>query len=164
MPRRPARSGRWRKSRRILIIAGPNGAGKTTFAGPYLTHEADCPEFINADLIARGLSPFAPQEAAFEAGRIMLARIAARTKSGRSFAFETTLSGLAWARHIPGWQRANYPVKLIFLDLPSVEIALARIRARVAQGGHDVPEQVVRRRFGRGMRNFENVYKRLVSS
>ena len=153
-----------RAIRRILVIAGPNGAGKTTFAGQYLTQEVNCPEFINADLIARGLSPFDPQGAAFEAGRVMLERIVARVKAGRSFAFETTLSGLMYARHIPEWQAAGYHVKLIFLDLPSVDIALARIRARVAQGGHDVPESVVRRRFGRGLRNFERVYKLLVDS
>ena len=122
-------------SRRIVIIAGPNGAGKTTFAEEFLPREADCPDFINADLIARGLSPFAPEKAAFEAGRIMLAQMAARVKAGKSFAFETTLSGLAYSRRIPRWRAAGYHVKMIFLSLPSVELALARIRARVAQGG-----------------------------
>lgn len=157
-----ARKGK--KSRRIVIIAGPNGAGKTTFAEQFLLGEAECPEFINADLIAQGLSPFATGTADFEAGRIMLSQIRAHAKAGRSFAFETTLSGTTYARLIPSWQSMGYRVGLVFLTLPMVEIALARIRARVSQGGHDVPEVVVRRRFERGLRNFEQVYRKLVNS
>ena len=155
---------RRRAIRRIVIIAGPNGAGKTTFAAEFLPREAGCPDFINADLIARGLSPFAPENAAFEAGKIMLAQMTARVKAGKSFAFETTLSGLGYAQRIPNWRAAGYHVKMIFLSLSTVELALARIRARVAQGGHDVPVAVVRRRFGRGLRNFEDIYKRRVNS
>lgn len=151
-------------SPRIVIIAGPNGAGKTTFASEFLPQEAGCPDFINADLIARGFSPFAPETAAFEAGKVMLSMMATRVKSRRSFAFETTLSGLGYARSIPRWRRAGYHVKMIFLSLPSVELALARIRARVAQGGHDVPEAVVRRRFGRGLKNFDQIYSGLVNA
>ena len=147
-----------------MIIAGPNGAGKTTFAHQFLPREADCPDFINADLIARGLSPFAPEKAAFEAGRIMLSQIGAYVKAGRSFAFETTLSGTAYARSIPLWRATGFRVGLVFLSIPQVEVALARIRARVAQGGHDVSEPVVRRRFERGLRNYEQVYRRLVDS
>jgi predicted ABC-type ATPase len=147
-----------------VIIAGPNGAGKTTFAEQFLLREADCPEFINADLIAGGLSPYAPETVAFEAGRIMLSQIRAHAKAGKSFAFETTLSGLVYAHLIPRWQSAGYRVNLVFLTVPQVEVALARIRARVAQGGHDVPEPVVRRRFERGLRNFERVYCKLVDS
>jgi len=153
-----------RAPRRIVIIAGPNGAGKTTFASEFLPNEAGCPDFINADLIALGLSPFAPEAAAFEAGKVMLSMMAARVKARRNFAFETTLSGLTYARSIPRWRAAGYHVKLIFLELPSVELALARIRARVAQGGHNVPEDVVRRRFGRGLRNFMQVYRGLVNA
>jgi len=151
-------------SRRIVIIAGPNGAGKTTFSEQFLLGEADCPYFINADLIARGLSPYVPEAVPFEAGRIMLSQIRAYVKSGKSFAFETTVSGSGYASLIPRWQSAGYRVNLVFLSLPKIEIALARIRARVAQGGHDVPEPVVRRRFERGFRNFEQVYRRLVDS
>lgn len=146
-----------------MIIAGPNGAGKTTFAEEYLPRDAGCPDFINADLIARGLSPFAPDKAAFEAGRIMLAQIAARVKARKSFAFETTLSGLSLAGSIRRWRKARYHVKIVFLSLPSVELALARIRTRVAQGGHDVPVAVVRRRFARGLENFMGKYRRLVN-
>jgi predicted ABC-type ATPase len=155
---------RRRAPRRIVIIAGPNGAGKTTFAGDFLPNEAGCSDFINADLIARGVSPFAPESAAFEAGKVMLALMAARVKAGKSFAFETTLSGLSYARNIPRWRASGYHVKIVFLSLPSVELALARIRARVAQGGHDIPEEVVRRRFGRGLKNFERVYQTLVDA
>ena len=149
---------------RIVIIAGPNGAGKTTFAEEFLPQEADCPGFVNADLIARGLSPFAPEKATYHAGRIMLVQINSRATARQTFAFETTLSGLGYARRIPPWRRSGYHVKLIFLWLPSVELALARIRARVAQGGHNIPEEVVRRRFARGLVNFQQVYKRLVNS
>ena len=155
---------RKRGTRRIVIIAGPNGAGKTTFAEQYLTREADCPDFINVDMIARGLSPFAPEKAATQAGRIVLAEMVARVKARKSFAFETTLSGLGYARSIPRWRAAGYDIGVIFLSLPSVDLALARIRARVAQGGHDIPEAVVRRRFGRGLQNFERIYKKLVDS
>lgn len=150
--------------RRIVMIAGPNGAGKTTFAGDFLPHEAGCSDFINADLIARGVSPFAAESAALEAGKIMISLMAARVKAGKSFAFETTLSGLGYARRIPRWRAAGYHVKLIFLSLPSVDLALARIRARVAQGGHDIPGDVVRRRFGRGLDNFERIYRTLVNA
>ena len=149
-------------SRRVVIIAGPNGAGKTTFAGQYLLHEAGCPEFINADLIARGLSPYDPADRAFEAGRIMLGRIRECAAAGRSFAFETTLSSTGYARLIPRWQAAGYFVLLHFITLPSPEVALARIRSRVAQGGHDVPEAVVKRRYSRGLRHFELVYRKMV--
>lgn len=149
---------------KIVIIAGPNGAGKTTFAEEFLPKEADCPDFINADLIARGLSPFAPEAAAYAAGKIMLAQMAAYAKARRSFAFETTLSGLGYASRIRNWRNVGYHLKLIFLNIPSVELALARVRARVAQGGHSVPESTVRRRFARGFRNFEQLYRELVNS
>lgn len=94
----------------------------------------------------------------------MLTRIAAHVRAGLSFAFETTLSGLGYARIIPQWRDSGYHVKRVFLNLPSEELALARIRARVSQGGHDVPEDVVRRRFSRGLRNFERIYRKLVDA
>lgn len=149
--------------RRILIIAGPNGAGKTTFALEFLPREADCPDFINVDLIAAGLSPFEPDRAAIRAGRLMLAEIGLRVRNGSSFAFETTLSGHGYARMIPGWRDAGYYVKLIFLNLPTSDLAVARVAARVAQGGHNVPESVIRRRFDSGLRNFRELYCRLVN-
>jgi predicted ABC-type ATPase len=150
--------------RRIVIIAGPNGAGKTTFAREFLPREAECPDFINMDLIAAGLSPFDPPRAALRAGRLMLVEIARRVRAGESFAFETTLSGRNYARLIPQWKSVGYHVKLIFLSLPSAELAVARVAARVAQGGHDVAESVIRRRFDSGLRNFEEIYRRLVNS
>ena len=118
--------------RRIVIIAGPNGAGKTTFAREYLPNEAGCPIFVNADLIAAGLSPFAPELAAVQAGRLMLAAIKGHAARGDCFAFETTLSGLGYARMVPQWRRAGYRVKLVFLSLPDADMALARVAARVA--------------------------------
>ena len=150
------------KQRRIIIVAGPNGAGKTTFAREYLLKEAHCPDFVNVDLIAAGLSPFDPARAAIRAGRIMLAEIQRRTRKGESFAFETTLSGHMYARLIPEWRSADYQVRLIFLSLPNPEIAVARVAARVAQGGHHVASAVVRRRFESGLRNFQDVYMELV--
>ncbi len=150
--------------KKIVIIAGPNGAGKTTFAREFLPHEAGCPDFINVDLISAGLSPFNPHRAALRAGRLMLQEIHRRVRTGESFAFETTLSGRSYARLIPRWREAGYHVKLIFLSLPSADLAAARVSARVAQGGHDVPEEVVRRRFDAGLRNFEDLYRGLVSS
>jgi predicted ABC-type ATPase len=148
--------------RKVVIIAGPNGAGKTTFAREFLPREGGCPRFINADLIAAGLSPFAPERAAVRAGRIMLEEIARSAAEGSSFAFETTLSGLAYVRRIEQWRRDGYTIRLVFLKLSSVEEALARVAMRVRQGGHDVPAHVVRRRFDAGWRHFEDVYRRRV--
>ena len=149
-------------SRRIIIIAGPNGAGKTTFAHEYLPREAACPQFINADLIAAGLSPFDAQAAAVRAARLMLEEIESHIRAGGSFAVETTLSGRHYAVSIPRWQSAGYRVELIFLKLRSVRLALARVKARVAQGGHAVAASVVRRRFRKGWENFEQIYRSLV--
>ena len=151
------------RTKRIVIIAGPNGAGKTTFAREFLPTDAELPNFVNADLIAAGLSPFAPDVAAFKAGRIMLETIADYVKHGESFSFETTLSGLTYAQMIPLWHSSGYAVKLIFLSLPDVEIAIERVATRVKQGGHNVPEEVIRRRFAHGIANFER-YKLLVDS
>ncbi len=150
--------------RKIVIIAGPNGAGKTTFAREFLPNEADCPVFVNADLIAAGLSPFDPEAAALRAGRIMLDEILGHVRRLESFSFETTLAGLTYARMIPLWRGSGYRVKLVFLQLPSEEVAVARVAARVAQGGHNVPEAVIRRRFRSGVRNFEVIYRPLVDS
>jgi predicted ABC-type ATPase len=124
-------------SRRVLVIAGPNGAGKTTFAHEFLPAEAGLISFVNADLIAAGLSPFDPDRAAVRAGR-------------------------RYARAIPRWQAAGYRVGMVFIALPSAEIALARVAGRVRQGGHSVPEAVVRRRFAAGRENFEQIHKGLV--
>lgn len=153
-----------RTGKKILIIAGPNGAGETTFAREFLPREADCPDFINVDLIAAGLSPFDPDRAALRAGRIMLDEIKRRVIAAESFAFETTLAGRNYARTIPRWREAGYHVKLIFLSLPTADVAIARVAARVAQGGHNVPEEVIRRRFDAGLRNFIDIYRDMVDS
>lgn len=133
------------EGKRIIIIAGPNGAGKTTFANAFLPGEAQCPRFINADLIAAGLSPFAPDALAIKAGRLMLEEMAACVARNESFAFETTLSGVAYLRHIESWRVRGYHVSLHFLGLPQVEMAIARVAERVRQGGHDIAEPVIRR-------------------
>ena len=150
--------------KKIIIIAGPNGAGKTTFARSFLPQEAQCPRFINADLIAAGLSPFAPETAAIKAGRLMLEEVAACVGRGESFAFETTLSGLGYLRHIDQWHAQGYRVDLYFFALPSAEAAVARVAERVSQGGHDIPEPVIRRRFVTGRRNFDQHYKTKVDT
>ena len=152
------------EEQKIVIIAGPNGAGKTTFAREFLVKEAGCPSFVNADLIASGLSPFTPEQAAFRAGRLMLKEIKGYVGRRESFAFETTLSGRLYARHVRQWREAGYRIKLIFLSLPDVEIAVKRVRIRVAQGGHNVDEPVIRRRFDKGWNNFHNIYKKLVDA
>jgi predicted ABC-type ATPase len=153
-----------RKTPKIVIIAGPNGAGKTTFAREFLPREGGLPDFINADLIAQGISPFAPEKAAIAAGRMMVRMIREKVRRRESFAFETTLSGRNYARHIPKWRRAGYHVKLIFLRLASVNIALRRIQLRVSQGGHNVEASVVRRRFKAAVQNFHSIYSKLVDS
>ncbi len=145
--------------KKIVIIAGPNGAGKTTFARVFLPFEADCPLFINADLIAAGLSPFQPEVAAIRAGRLMLEEIDRNAEAGRNFAFETTLSGHTYARRIPAWRSARYSVKLIFLALPTPEEAIERVAIRVEQGGHNVAPDVIRRRFAVGLKNFRDFYR-----
>ena len=151
-------------SKKIIIIAGPNGAGKTTFARSFLPQEAQCQRFINADLIAAGLSPFAPEAAALKAGRLMLAEIDDCVRKGESFAFETTLAGLAYLGRIQQWRAAGYHVSLFFLRLPDADAAIARVAERVLQGGHHIPEDVIRRRFAAGLRNLENAYKGAVDA
>ena len=148
--------------KKILIIAGPNGAGKTTFAEEFLPNEAGCPEFVNADLIAAGLSPFQSDQAAFAAGRLMLERIADLVAARKSFAFETTLSTRGYVRHILQRRRAGYLVKLYFLALPDPEFAIRRVERRVRFGGHDIPAATIRRRFQRGLENLRNHYLGIV--
>lgn len=150
--------------KKILIIGGPNGAGKTTFATEFLPREAECPDFINADAIAAGLSPFRPESVAYRAGRLMIEMIREYAARGESFSFETTLSGVGHARSIPRWQAGGYRVVLYFLGLPTPEAAVARVRQRVREGGHNVPEAIVRRRFHAGRRNFERIYRPLVDN
>lgn len=146
------------------VIAGPNGAGKTTFAREYLPHFAKCREFVNADLIAGGLSPFSPATAAIEAGRIMLRKIDDLAEQRHTFAFETTLSGRGYLARFQELKKHGYRIHIIFLWLPSVEIAIQRVKDRVSRGGHSVPESDIRRRFDRGARNLLTDYHALADS
>jgi predicted ABC-type ATPase len=139
--------------KQCIIIAGPNGAGKTTFANEFLPQEAGTINFLNADLMASGLSPFAPEKAALEASKLMLVRIGQCCRRHESFGLESTLSGRSHLKRVVDWQRQGYHVILHFLRLASVELAVERVRLRVQQGGHPVPEDVIRRRYARGLAN-----------
>ncbi len=150
--------------KKIIIIAGPNGAGKTTFARHFLPQEAHMLRFVNADLIAAGLSPFNPEVAAIKAARLMLKEIDECAKKGESFSFETTLSGLNYLRRIKDWRTEGYIVKIWFLSLDSADYAVSRVAERVEQGGHNIPEEIIRRRFAAGLTNFQNKYKAVVDS
>lgn len=148
----------------ILIIAGPNGAGKTTFARRYLKLGKPDMPFVNADSIAAGLPSDASSNTEFHAGRLMLAELDRLAGEGRSFAFETTLSGRGYLRRIRQWRSDGYRVLLMFRFLPSADEAIERVRLRASQGGHDVPEDRVRRRFEAGMRNFRELYSKEVDA
>jgi len=150
------------RQKKILIIAEPNGAGKTTFATEFLPREAECPNFINADLIAAGISPFRPEASSIQAAKMMLEMMKKYVEKGESFSFETTLSGKNYGKLIPEWQKKGYKIKLFYLKLPDSEFAIARVNQRVKEGGHSVPEDVIRRRFKTGWNNFQRLYKNLV--
>jgi predicted ABC-type ATPase len=151
-------------SPRCIIIAGPNGAGKTTFATDYLVKENGVIHFVNADLIAKGLSPLKPELAALAAGRLFLSELD-RLSAGRvDFAFESTLSGHLYAQRLKSWEKKGYHVEIVYLSLPSPLLALRRIAIRVKHGGHDVPRDDVLRRFSRGWGNFQTLYRPLADS
>jgi predicted ABC-type ATPase len=141
------------------IIAGPNGAGKTTFARRFLPRYAACRYFLNADVIAQGLAPFAPDTAAVRAGRMMLKELRRLAGEGADFGFETTLSGRSYVRWFRDLRDRGYRLHLYFLWLPTVEIALQRVADRVRHGGHAIPEADVRRRFPRGVHNLVQLYR-----
>jgi predicted ABC-type ATPase len=146
----------------LFVIAGPNGAGKTTYARRFLPEEMRTREFVNADMIAAGLSPFAPAAAAYEAGRIMLKRLRELAVRGDDFAFETTLSGRAYAPLLREMRAAGYFVWLDFLWIPDLGITQERVLERVAKGGHDIPDEVQQRRFHLGVRNLATLYRPLL--
>jgi predicted ABC-type ATPase len=150
--------------KKCYIIAGPNGAGKTTFAKEFLPIEAECLNFVNADLIAQGLSPFQPNKMAVEAGRLMIQHISECVEKNESFAFETTLSGKGYIKKIKDWKEKQYEIIIYFLKVPSVEFAIERVKLRVSQGGHNVPEQDIVRRFERSWNNFQQIFKHLADS
>lgn len=135
------------------IIAGPNGAGKTTFALEYLPTVAGCKNFINADMIAAGLSPLAPETELIAASRIFLREIETRIEKKQDFAFETTLSGRSYLTLIGRMQKDGWQVELVYLALPSMEMSKLRVAERVAHGGHNIPVKDITRRFPRSLRN-----------
>lgn len=141
------------------IIAGPNGAGKTTFALEYLPKVAGCTHFINADLIAAGLSPLAPERELVAASRILLQEIEERIAVAEDFAFETTLAGRGYLGLIERLQKQGWQVELIYLALPSLEMSKLRVAERVAHGGHNIPVKDIERRFGRSLHNLLNAYR-----
>lgn len=153
-----------RKSPLCIIIAGPNGAGKTTFAQEFLPKEAGVIHFVNADLIASGLSPLRPDIAALAAGRLFLRELDRLAKARLDFAFESTLSGLVYMSRLRRWKTAGYRIEIAYLRLSSSRLALRRIAARVKQGGHNVPRTDVLRRFNRSWTNFQNTYRLLADA
>lgn len=145
-------------SKQLYIIAGCNGAGKTTASFTILPEVLDCKEFINADEIAKGLSPFQPENVAMQAGRIMLARMDELLQKGETFAFETTLATKSYKQKIE-WAQANgYEVTLLFFWLDSPNIAKERVAQRVAEGGHNIPLETIERRYYNGIANLFTIY------
>jgi len=148
----------------VYIVAGPNGSGKTTFARLFLPEFVNCPNFVNADLIAQGLAPFAPSNAALQAGQLVLRQIREYGRRGSDFAFETTLSGKTYVRLLKELIAKGYSAHLYYLWVPSPELAIARIKERVLEGGHSVPAVDVRRRFGRSIQNLFRLYRPLMKT
>jgi predicted ABC-type ATPase len=146
------------------VIAGPNGAGKTSFATEFLPEFVQCREFVNADLIAAGLSPFAPETQAVRAGRLLLTRIKELAEGRENFAFETTLAGRGYVKTLTDLKRSGYRVFLFFLWLPDADTAMRRVANRVREGGHDIPEATIRRRYESGLRNLFQLYLPLADS
>jgi len=148
----------------VIVLAGPNGAGKSTLAPMLLRDTLSLTQYVNADVIAQGLAGFDPYGAALEAGRIMLARLHELAESSQSFAFETTLASRSFTPWLKRLMVQQWKFKLVFLWLPSPDLAVQRVSDRVQGGGHDVPEDVIRRRYFRGLSNFHKLYKPIASS
>lgn len=145
----------------VLVIGGPNGAGKTTLALSALADRYHITSFVNSDLIAQGLSPLAPEKAALAAGRLVLQEVRRLAGARENFAFESTLSGRAYAPFLRDLKSSGYRVCLIYFWIYPVELAIARVHDRVMLGGHDVPEADIRRRYPRSARNFLAIYRLL---
>jgi predicted ABC-type ATPase len=145
----------------IVIIAGPNGAGKSTLAPILLRDQLGLLEFVNADTIAAGLSGFRPEAAALEAGRIVLKRMRELAARKQSFAFETTLATRSYANWLVGLKQDGYQISLLYVWLQNDELARQRVQQRVAAGGHDIPAEIIRRRYSKGVRNFFSLYQPL---
>ena len=151
-------------SKNLYIIAGCNGAGKTTASFTILPEIWHCKEFVNADEIARGLSPLNPESVAMQAGRIMLERIDELLKQGQSFSIETTLATRSYVQLVKRAQTSGYTVSLLFFWLNSSEVAIQRVAKRVSEGGHNIPTDVIRRRYQLGLSNFFSLYKDVVDT
>ena len=146
----------------LFILAGPNGAGKTTYARDFLPSEMRRCEFVNADLIAAGLSPFDPALAEFEAGRIMVRRLKQLTTERKDFSFETTLSSYGYMAMLEEMRAVGYRIRLDFLWIRDLETSRLRVRSRVVKGGHNIPDDVQQRRFGKGIRLLMEHYRPLL--
>jgi len=147
----------------VYVIAGCNGAGKTTASFTILPEMLECQEFVNADEIAKGLSPFKPETANFAAGRLMLERIRRHISHGIDFAFETTLATRSYVKLLEDAHSKDYQSTLLFFYLDSPELAIRRVETRVNEGGHDIPKEVIIRRYHNGLRNFFNLFEHKVS-
>lgn len=150
--------------KRLYIIGGCNGAGKTTASYTILPEILDCKEFVNADEIAKGLSPFQPDKANIEAGKLMLAKIKKLLKQEHNFAFESTLSSRIFMNLVKEAQKKGYNVTILFFWLSSPDLAVFRVKNRVKEGGHNIPEDVILRRYERGLYNFFNLYLPVVNN
>ena len=146
----------------IYIIGGPNGVGKTTFANEFLPHYVRCNEFLNADLIAAGLSPYLPESQNVRASQLMLERMQDLVGKRKTFAFETTLAARSYRQRVLEWKEMGYRVHLFFLWLPKPDMAVLRVANRVKQGGHNIPEHTIRKRYTRGIHNFQSLYRPIV--
>lgn len=149
---------RFNKMPNLVIISGSNGSGKSTAASSLLQNTVHIDNFVNADVIAKGLSAFQPEKVAMQAGRIMLERIHQLADDGATFAFETTLASKTFAQWIKRLKEVGYKFHLVFLWLRSEELAIFRVAERIKMGGHSVPEETIRRRYHAGLRNFFNLY------
>lgn len=146
----------------LYIIAGCNGAGKTTVSYTILPEIIECKEFVNADEIAKGLSPFQPEKLSFEAGRIMINRINELIERGENFAFETTLSTRSYKRKIEIAKQQGYTITILFFWLNNIELAKERVKTRVLEGGHNIPSDIIKRRYVRGIQNLFRIYLPIV--
>jgi len=151
------------KNKNVYIIAGPNGSGKTTFANTFLPEYTQCNRFINADLIAQGLSPFSPQIVAIKAGKLVLEQIKEYTKNNVTFSFETTMAGTTHTKYFKMLKKNNYKINIFFLWIPSTQLAIARVKSRVLQGGHNIPIIDIKRRYNRSIKNFFTTYRLLAN-
>ena len=142
----------------VYIISGPNGSGKTTFAREFLPNYAKCPNFINSDFIAQGLSPFSPGQVAIKAGKLVLQQIKEFTQRNVDFGFETTLAGKTYLRYFQDLKEKGYKLHLFFLWIPDAEFSRSRVRERAKSGGHDIPDETICRRYPRVIHNFVKIY------